>query len=383
MAGLLDFIQSASNSAAGNVSAPVDGIAWLLRKAGIPVPDAPMGGSDWMQQRGLTRPVQQSGASLAGETMSLLGPIGAAAKAPQIARGLLAMGENASIPSTMANQGQRGMLLYHGTDTKQPLTEILPRTKTGAVADGLFASGSKSSAGGHGRQLYRMTILDHLVHPAGSMDTAIADAGSDGARAYAALLDRVGGDARLAEVAINDRGLERLLPNRGEFGAEASDIAANELRGRIRDTNAGLGDGFGALSWELQNQRGLLAKDLGFKAVAVADEHGLSYLIPSGAGVRPRPYNKYAKANARGTLGDLHGAEKAAEDAQLMHSQQWAADKAAKSRAETQKTMDAINSLPGELREKALELKNTRGLHWRRAEIELREILARNGQPIK
>ena len=44
MAGLLDDIlgygrdvaQGASNSIAGNVSAPVDGLAWLLRKAGIP-----------------------------------------------------------------------------------------------------------------------------------------------------------------------------------------------------------------------------------------------------------------------------------------------------------------------------------------------------------
>lgn len=36
MSGLLDFLQGASNSAASNVSAPVDGIAWLLRKAGLP-----------------------------------------------------------------------------------------------------------------------------------------------------------------------------------------------------------------------------------------------------------------------------------------------------------------------------------------------------------
>lgn len=116
MAGLLDFLQSASNSAAGNVSAPVDGIAWLLRKAGIPVPDAPMGGSDWMQQQGLTRPVQQSAQSLAGETMGLLGPIGAAAKAPQIARGLLAVGENAAIPRAM--NPQAGAVVWHGSPHK-------------------------------------------------------------------------------------------------------------------------------------------------------------------------------------------------------------------------------------------------------------------------
>lgn len=32
-----DFAQGASNAIAGNVSAPVDGIAWLMRKAGLDV----------------------------------------------------------------------------------------------------------------------------------------------------------------------------------------------------------------------------------------------------------------------------------------------------------------------------------------------------------
>jgi len=103
MAGLIDFLQSASNTAASNVSAPVDGIAWLLRKAGVPV-GTPIGGSDWMAQNGLTRPVQQSSASLAGETLGLLAPIVAAAKAPQIAGGLLQMGENAMAPRTLSKQ---------------------------------------------------------------------------------------------------------------------------------------------------------------------------------------------------------------------------------------------------------------------------------------
>lgn len=110
MAGLLDFIQSASNTVAGNVSAPVDGIAWLLRKAGVPVGDAPVGGSDWMEQQRLTRPVRQSAASLAGETAGLLGPMVAVAKAPQIAKGLLQMGENASIPAELNKQA--GMALF-------------------------------------------------------------------------------------------------------------------------------------------------------------------------------------------------------------------------------------------------------------------------------
>ncbi|MEY4636516.1 MAG: hypothetical protein RJA55_2314 [Acidobacteriota bacterium] len=62
MAGLLDFLQSASNAAASNVSAPVDVIAWILGKAGFPVQE-PVGGSDWMKRQGLTRDVPQSAAA--------------------------------------------------------------------------------------------------------------------------------------------------------------------------------------------------------------------------------------------------------------------------------------------------------------------------------
>jgi len=87
MGALADFLQGASNSAASTVTGPVDGLAWLLRKAGVPVGDAPAGGSAWAEQRGLMRPTQGT-AGLLGEALGLSAPIVAAAKAPQIA-GLL------------------------------------------------------------------------------------------------------------------------------------------------------------------------------------------------------------------------------------------------------------------------------------------------------
>jgi len=63
---LRDTAQSASNSAASNLSAPVDAIAWALRKAGLNIP-TPVGGSDWMEQKGLTAPVQDGIPKMAGE----------------------------------------------------------------------------------------------------------------------------------------------------------------------------------------------------------------------------------------------------------------------------------------------------------------------------
>lgn len=106
---IISFLQGMSNSAAGTVTAPVDGIAWLLRKAGVPVPAAPVGGSDWMEQKGLLAQPKSRNAGLLGEAIGGVTPIVAAAKAPQIARGLLQMGENAAKPSTLRNVSQRGI----------------------------------------------------------------------------------------------------------------------------------------------------------------------------------------------------------------------------------------------------------------------------------
>lgn len=114
--GLLDFTQSASNAAASNLSGPVDLIAWLLRKGGLPVPPAPVGSSAWMEEKGLTRPVQQSASSLAGETAGLLGPLAVSLKAPQIASGMLKAADNAAIPRQMSPQ--TGAIVWHGSPHK-------------------------------------------------------------------------------------------------------------------------------------------------------------------------------------------------------------------------------------------------------------------------
>jgi hypothetical protein len=101
--GLLDFLQGASNSVASNVSAPVDGLAWLLRKAGVPIQN-PVGGSDWMAQKGLTVQPQNKVAGLLGEAFGGVAPMVAAAKAPQIAAGLLQAGANAVAPQVLRKE---------------------------------------------------------------------------------------------------------------------------------------------------------------------------------------------------------------------------------------------------------------------------------------
>lgn len=67
-----DLDQSVSNAIAGGVSAPIDLIAWALRKAGVPGLEKPVGGADWMAEKGLTRPVQPGPGQVVGETIGNL-----------------------------------------------------------------------------------------------------------------------------------------------------------------------------------------------------------------------------------------------------------------------------------------------------------------------
>jgi hypothetical protein len=117
MSGLLDFLQAASNSVAGNVSGPVDGLNWLLSRAGLGS-EEPVGGSKWLEKKGLTRPVKQGAAQVAGETAGLLSPVLMASKAPQIAKGLLQGADNLAASGHGPIMNQRGAIVYHGSPHK-------------------------------------------------------------------------------------------------------------------------------------------------------------------------------------------------------------------------------------------------------------------------
>lgn len=123
----LNGLQAASNAIASNLSGPVDLINSGLGLLGVPVSPEPFGGSAWMKRRGLTRDVQPGVSRVIGETAGLLGPTLAAAYAPQIARGLLAVGDAmpAASAGRLAARNQKGVInfpgspneVYHGSAT--------------------------------------------------------------------------------------------------------------------------------------------------------------------------------------------------------------------------------------------------------------------------
>lgn len=100
----LDFLQAASNSAASNISGPVDLIGAGLRGMGMPVPRNALMSSQWMAERGLTKQPKNALMQVAGETAGMVSPMALAAKAPQVASALLQGGRNLAAPRTLNPQ---------------------------------------------------------------------------------------------------------------------------------------------------------------------------------------------------------------------------------------------------------------------------------------
>lgn len=188
----VSFLQGASNSAASNLSAPVDGINWLLGKAGLPVSKTPVGGSDWLRQAGFTAEPKSRNAGLLGESVGGVMPIVAAAKAPQIAAGLNRVAANAAAPRTL--HPQTGAIVWHGSPHK---FDKFDSSKIGtgegmqAYGHGLYLAESDEVAKGYqktlsddgflvGDKVFDPSSLQHMnvrsVARRGDLDAAIAKA---------------------------------------------------------------------------------------------------------------------------------------------------------------------------------------------------------------
>lgn len=79
---LQSFGQGASNGTANAVAIPVDLLAALLRKGGLPIPPDPVGGTQWMRQNGLMVTPKHKLAGELGENASALAQALLFAKVP-------------------------------------------------------------------------------------------------------------------------------------------------------------------------------------------------------------------------------------------------------------------------------------------------------------
>lgn len=146
---LRDTAQSASNAVASNVSGPVDLLAAGLRGVGLPIPQNPVGGSQWMAEKGLTRDVEMGAPRIVGETLGMAGPALAANFAPQIAGALNKGAANLAAGGAPAMRGQMGAIdpALLGIKTNPDGTVSLLHGTTPEAAEKIVSTKVMRSAG--------------------------------------------------------------------------------------------------------------------------------------------------------------------------------------------------------------------------------------------
>jgi len=199
------FGQGASNAAASTVTGPVDMLAWLLRKGGVDVGDTPIGGEAWMRQKGLMATPENRLAGLLGEGAGLAAPIVAAAKAPEIAGGLLQMGRNLAAPQTMNKQ--TGAIVYHGSPHK---FDKFDSSKIG--------TGEGAQAYGHGLYLAESPDVAKSYQAALSRPDSVGLSKADDIAAWA---HSTGGGDKAESVRVLTDEIAR-LDSYGKFGKKLS-----------------------------------------------------------------------------------------------------------------------------------------------------------------
>jgi hypothetical protein len=166
---ITDLLQGASNAAASNVSGPVDLFAAALRALGVPVPENALLGSKWMEERGLTKKPQNALMGLLGEAAGLSAPIAAAAKAPQIAAGLLKHADQfQAYNKALGPAGASQAVVWHGSPHKFDKFDSAHIGKgegAQAYGHGLYLAESPGVAGSYAKMNPASTVKVQRVWP--------------------------------------------------------------------------------------------------------------------------------------------------------------------------------------------------------------------------
>ena len=153
-------------------------------------------------------------------------------------------------------------MLYHGTNTK--FDKIKNNSGSWLEFGGIFASLEKDVAESHGKYLYSMVLADSDILTQQGMDYHL-----DADKIKKILIYEADFDASDAAF---DADLELLwkavVEEKGSYAERLKKILKEDLSGYA--------------GWKCQAIRGKIAKEFGYKAVEMNDEHGTSYLVLSG-----------------------------------------------------------------------------------------------------
>lgn len=197
-----------------------------------------------------------------------IGDVLAAAEAWQAAKngdyvgaGLLGLGALPIIPAMTK------MKLFHGSPDP-----ALSQVENKGLFGGIFASDSPESAASHGKHLFSAEVPESKVLTTRALE-------------YDIDYDQVDGFLRSEFPSATDDEIEALydtiVADKGLFRGAGGEIPDDRLYPLFREFERGEAD------WAAQAARGRLAKKLGFDAVEMADEHGISYLLLPGNKLSP------------------------------------------------------------------------------------------------
>ena len=150
------------------------------------------------------------------------------------------------------------IIVYHGTNQK--FDKIEPYTLGTNDFGGIFASSNRRAAESHGKYLYSMNLERSEILTQYELDYSLDPV---------KIKKILSGNAR----GLSDEDLDLL------WECVVEDVGTGEDK-RLREILKA--DDAGDASWQCQGIRGKIAKEFGYKAVEMEDEHGTSYLVLPG-----------------------------------------------------------------------------------------------------
>ena len=150
------------------------------------------------------------------------------------------------------------IIVYHGTNQK--FDKIKPYTLGANDFGGIFASSNRMAAESHGKYLYSMNLERSEILTQYELDYSLDPV---------KIKKILSGNAR----GLSDEDLDLL------WECVVEDVGTGEDK-RLREILKA--DDAGDAKWRCQGIRGKIAKEFGYKAVEMEDEHGTSYLVLPG-----------------------------------------------------------------------------------------------------
>jgi hypothetical protein len=170
--------------------------------------------------------------------------------------------EAGTLGSNLGNVASKedALRLYHGSPE-----ENLSQVQDKGLFGGVFGHASKDVALSHGDHIYHSDIPESKILTNYDLNYNLPDK-----KVSKALINNLPHLARNKD--LREKAREAIVEDKGVFHLDEDDLQ------KIFGTSDP-----GEASWEAQKVRGAIAKDLGYQAVQMEDEHGTSHLILPGA----------------------------------------------------------------------------------------------------